>query len=106
MAHRHYGLREKKPPATDGATASDAWRTRRAHSHSWTRRPWIDAAQQARLPRRSGSCMERFDATENDAAVASAQLKPQYVVSPDPCLPNKRLRPVWRQAYLVSEAAD
>jgi hypothetical protein len=47
-----------------------------------------------------------IDATENDAAVASAQLKPQYVVSPDPCLPNKRLRPVWRQAYLVSEAAD
>jgi hypothetical protein len=36
-----------------------------------------------------------IDATENDAAVASAQLKPQYVVSPDPYLPNKRLRPVW-----------
>jgi hypothetical protein len=31
-----------------------------------------------------------IDATENDAAVASAQLKPQYVVSPDPYLPNKR----------------
>jgi hypothetical protein len=36
-----------------------------------------------------------IDATENDAAVASTQLKPQYVVSPDPYLPNKRLRPVW-----------
>jgi hypothetical protein len=36
-----------------------------------------------------------IDATENDAAVASAQLKPQHVVSPDPYLPNKRLRPVW-----------
>ena len=33
MAHRHYGLRETKPPATDGGPLpSDAWRTRRAHS--------------------------------------------------------------------------
>ena len=33
MAHRHYGLRETKPPATDGGPLpSDAWRTRTAHS--------------------------------------------------------------------------
>jgi hypothetical protein len=32
MAHRHYGLRETKPPATDGGPLpSDAWRTRTAH---------------------------------------------------------------------------
>jgi hypothetical protein len=33
MAHRHYGLRETKLPATDGGPLpSDAWRTRTAHS--------------------------------------------------------------------------
>jgi hypothetical protein len=33
MAHRHYGLRETKPPATDGGPLpSDAWRIRTAHS--------------------------------------------------------------------------
>ena len=33
MAHRHYGLRGTKPPATDGGPLpSDAWRTRTAHS--------------------------------------------------------------------------
>ena len=33
MAHRHYGLRKTKPPATvGGPLPSDAWRTRTAHS--------------------------------------------------------------------------
>jgi hypothetical protein len=36
-----------------------------------------------------------MDAIGKDAAVAGAQLKPEYAVTPDPYLPIKRLAPIW-----------